>query len=354
MPRPPLGCRQACDRDRLVVGVDPCRSELISLARDAPKSDRVEVTIPNSGTMPIVDRLDELLVLTTIIDAGSLAAAARRLRRSPPAMTRSLAALEARVGARLVQRTTRRLTPTAAGRSLASSARQLLGDYEQAIQRGTEEKDAPLHGVLRLTAPSLFGRLYIAPLVSTFLDAHPGVRVELVLTNRSLDLVEEGLDVGLRIGPLTQPGLVARRVGQVRSVVFASPDYVARRGRPRTPRDLLKHDIIYELHRPSPVEWRFRTSGRGRVVRLTPRLMTTEIEAVLVDVKAGRGIGRTLSYQVAEDFASGALVRLLSEFEPQAWPVHLIVPTARYMPRTVRAFLDLAAPALSRLRAIHQ
>ena len=154
-----------------------------------------------------MDRLDELLVLTTILDAGSLAAAARRLRRSPPAMTRSLAALEARVGSRLVQRTTRRLTPTAAGRRVASCARQLLADYEQATRTGREEQDAPLDGVLRVTAPSLFGRWHIAPLVSSFLDAHPGVRVELVLTNRNLDLVEEGLDVAVRIGPLTESGL---------------------------------------------------------------------------------------------------------------------------------------------------
>lgn len=137
-------------------------------------------------------------------------------------------------------------------------------------------------------------------------------------------------------------------------MLFASPDYVARRGRPRTPRDLIKHDIVYELHRPSPMEWRFRTSGRGKVVRLSPRFMATDVEAVLAAVKAGRGIGRTLSYQVADDFASGALVRLLGEFEPPAWPVHLVVPTTRYMPRAVRAFLDVAAPALSRLRAIHE
>lgn len=302
----------------------------------------------------VVDRLDELLVLTTILDAGSLAAAARRLRRSPPAMTRSLAALEARVGARLVQRTARRLTPTAAGRRLASCARQLLADYEQATRTGKEEQDAPLEGVLRVTAPSLFGRWHIAPLVWSFLDAHPRIRAELVLTNRNLDLVEEGLDIAVRIGPLTESGLFARHVGQVRWVLFASPDYVARRGRPRTPRDLIKHDIVYESHRPSPMEWRFRTSGRGKVVRLTPRFMATDVEAVLAAVKAGRGIGRTLSYQVADDFASGALVRLLEEFESPAWPVHLVVPTTRYMPRAVRAFLDVAAPALSRLRAIHE
>jgi DNA-binding transcriptional LysR family regulator len=157
----------------------------------------------------------------------------------------------------------------------------------------------------------------------------------------------------LAIGPLTESGLVARRVGQVRWVLIASPDYVARHGRPRTPRDLIKHDIVYESHRPSPTEWRFRTSGSGKVVRITPRFMATEIAAVLAAVKAGRGIGRTLSYRVAEDFASGALVRLLGEFEPPAWPVHLVVPTTRYMPRAVRPFLDVAAPALSRLRVIH-
>jgi DNA-binding transcriptional LysR family regulator len=301
----------------------------------------------------IVDRLDELLVLTTILDAGSLAAAARRLRRSPPAMTRSLAALEARLGARLVQRTTRRLTPTAAGRRLAASARRLLAEYEQATRAERDTRDAPLDGVLRVTAPSLFGRWHVAPLVSSFLDAYPGVRAELVLTNRNLDLVEEGLDVAIRIGPLTDAGVIARRIGQVRWVVFASPDYLARRGRPCTPVDLVKHDIIYESHRPSPMEWRFRTSGPGKVVRINPRFMTTEIEAVLVAVKAGRGIGRTLSYQVVDDFASGTLVSLLREFEPPAWPVHLVVPTTQYMPRTVRAFIDLAAPTLSRLPVIH-
>jgi DNA-binding transcriptional LysR family regulator len=160
----------------------------------------------------------------------------------------------ARVGTRLVQRTARRLTSTAAGRRLASCARQLLADYEQATRTGKEEQDAPLDGVLRVTAPSLFGRWHIAPLVWSILDLHPRVRAELVLTNRNLDLVEEGLDIAIRIGPLTESGLVARHVGRVRWALFASPDYVARRGRPRTPRDLIKHDIVYESRRPSPRE----------------------------------------------------------------------------------------------------
>jgi DNA-binding transcriptional LysR family regulator len=301
-----------------------------------------------------LDRFDELVVFTTILDAGSLAGAARRLRRSPPAVTRSLAALEARVGARLLQRTTRQLTPTASGQRLASRARQLLADYDQAVGSVKENRETPLHGLLRITAPALFGRWHIGPLVSSFLDAHPGIRVELVLTNRALDLIEEGLDVAIRIGSLSRAGLVARRVGQVRMVLCASPAYIARRGRPRVPKDLMKHDIVHNRNRPSAVEWRFRLSGRDHVVRPTPRLVTTEVEALLDAVRAGRGIGRTLSYQVAEDFASGSLVRLMREFEPPALPVHVVVPTERQMPRSVRAFLDHAIPALDRLRVIHE
>lgn len=300
-----------------------------------------------------MDRLDELVVFTTILDAGSLAAAARRLRRSPPAITRSLAALEGRVGARLFQRTSRQLTPTAAGRRIAARARQLLGDYEQTIDMAEENRDSPLHGLLRVTAPLLFGRWHIAPLIRSFLNAHPGVRAELVLTNRDLNLVEESLDVAVRIGPLTEQGLIARRVGHVRPVLSASPDYLARRGRPRTPKDLVKHDIVF-VSQPVPHnEWRFRASGREQVVRLTPRFMVTDVEAALAAVRAGGGIARNLSYQVADDHASGVLVRLLREFELPAWPVHLVFPTARHMPRAVRAFLDVAAPALNALKVIH-
>ena len=301
-----------------------------------------------------MDRLDELVVLATILDAGSLAGAARRLRRSPPAVTRVLAALEERVGARLVQRTTRQLTPTQAGRRLVTHARQLLADYQQAVGRVKESKQAPLHGLLRITAPSLFGRLHIVPLISKFLHAHPGVQVELVLANRNLDLVEEGLDLAVRIGPLTELGLIARRVGQVYAVLSASPDYIARRGRPRTPRDLMKHDIVFVSQPRSSVEWRFRASGRQQVVRLTPRFMVTEVEAALSAARAGGGIARSLSYQVADDFSSGTLVRLLREFELPAWPIHLVVPTMRHMPRTVRAFLDFATPTLDTLRVIHE
>ena len=299
-----------------------------------------------------MDRLAELAVLAAILDTGSLAGAARRLRRSPPAVTRTLATLEERVGTRLLQRSTRQLTPTEAGRRLATHARQLLTDYEQAVTGLKENQQAPINGMLRITAPSLFGRMHVAPLVFDFLDAHPGIRVDLVLTNRDLDMIEDGIDVAVRIGPLERVGLIAHRVGHVRRVLSASPEYIASRGRPRAPRDLLKHDIVHNWTRPSPVEWRFRSSGRDLVVRPTPRLMTTEVDALLVAIRAGRGIGRTLSYQVAADWASGALVRLLREFESPPMPVHLVVSRARHIPRSVRAFLDHAAPALEALRVI--
>jgi DNA-binding transcriptional LysR family regulator len=244
--------------------------------------------------------------------------------------------------------------PTQAGRRLAKRARQLLGDYEQVLDMAKEDKDAPLYGLLRVTAPSLFGRWHIAPLISSFLNAHAGVRVELVLTNRNLDLVEEGLDIAVRIGPLTESGLIARRVGQVSRVLTASPRYIARCGRPRTPKDLAKHDVVFVSVPASSNEWRFRRAGREQVARLTPRFMVTEVEAALQVARAGGGIARSLSYQVADDLASGVLVRLLQEFEPPAWPVHLVLPTTRHMPRTVRAFVDQAVSSLTRLRVIHE
>jgi DNA-binding transcriptional LysR family regulator len=301
-----------------------------------------------------MDRFDELIVFTAILDSGSLAAAARRLRRSSPAVTRSLAALERRVGLRLVQRTTRKLAPTEAGRRLASRARQLLADYGEATGTTKESHDAPLQGLLRVTAPSLFGRWHVTPLVASFLAAHPGIRIELMLTNSNLHLIEEGFDVAIRLGPLSDSGLVARRVGQVREVLLASANYLARRGRPRTPRDLMKHDIVFNSPRPAPLVWRFRASGRDRAVSLTPRLIVSDTESMILAIRAGLGIGRALSYQAADDLSSGTLVRLLREFEPPARPIHLVVPTAQYIPPTVRAFLDHAIRVLGAVRAIHE
>jgi DNA-binding transcriptional LysR family regulator len=300
-----------------------------------------------------MDRLDELAVFTAILDAGSLAAAARRLRRSTPSVSRALAALEERLGLRLVERTTRRLAPTPVGRRFAERARRLLADYGEAVGEVGETTSAPLRGLLRVTAPVVFGRRHITPLIATFLEAHPCMRVELVCADQQLDLVAEEIDVGVRIGRLAQTGLVARKVGQVRPVLVASADYVARRGAPHSPRDLSDHEIVYFTGVPS-FDWRFSGFNRNRAMRLAARLLVSDIESALIAVRTGRGVARVLSYQVADELLTGNLVRLLREFEPAPWPICLVVPTARHMLPSVRMFLDHAAQHLRALRAINE
>jgi DNA-binding transcriptional LysR family regulator len=296
-----------------------------------------------------MDRLDELAVLVAVVDNGSLVAAARRLRRSPPAVTRALSALENRVGARLVERTTRRLSPTDAGRALAEKSRALLDAYDGAI---SGPSPTPVRGLLRVTAPVLFGRRHVAPIVTAFLDLFPDIQVELVLHDRNLDLIEEGLDVAVRIGPLSDSSLVMRRVGEVRRVVVASPEYLVRRGTPSRPAQLATHDTIFGTNTRGPLEWRFGSQGRMLVVRLAPRLLVNEIDAQLVAARAGRGVARVLSYQVVDDLATGALVRLLQEYEPPPLPVQLVAASRVHMSPKVRAFLDHAADQLKRLKVI--
>jgi DNA-binding transcriptional LysR family regulator len=297
-----------------------------------------------------MDRLDELALLIAVLDAGSLAGAARRLRRSPPAVTRALVALEDRIGLRLVERTTRRLSATEDGRLLADRARALLADYDAMTSHNA---GAPLRGLLRVTAPVQFGRRHVAPLVDSFLDANPALRIELVLNDRNIDLVEDGLDVAVRIGALADSSLLARRVGQVRSVLVASPGYLAAHGTPRSPTELSDHATIFGTTRSGSLEWRFGSGGRGTTVRVNPRLLVNEVEAQLLAVRAGRGIARLLSYQVADDLASGALVVLLPEYEPPPLPVQLVSTGGGHMAPRVRAFLDHATEALRALPVIH-
>lgn len=289
-----------------------------------------------------MDRLDELALFVAIVDAGSLSGAARRLHRSAAAATRALASLEARAGSRLVERTTRRLAPTPAGLDLAERARGLLAGYEAAVSGVSADA---VRGLVRITAPVLFGRKHVAPVVSGFLDAYPETQVELVLADRNLDLVEEGIDVALRIGQLAESRLVVRRVGQVSRIVVASPDYLAARGTPRRPADLAAHDAILGAVNSGLREWRF---GANRV-RLTPRLIVNEVEAALIAARAGRGIARVLSYQAAEDIAAGRLVRLLAAHEPPPVPVQLVTPSADFRPARVNAVLDFATAALRAL-----
>lgn len=296
-----------------------------------------------------MDRIEELAIFVAIVDAGSLAGAARRLRKSRPTVTRALAGLEERVGAQLIARTTRRLTPNDAGRELAATARRLLADYEAALGVAAA---VPVSGLLRITAPLSFGRRHVTPLVSEFLDRYPQVQVELVLADRNLDLIEEDLQLAIRIGPLPNSGLLMRKVGEVRRILVAAPSYLASCPPLRRPADIAAHETIASVAANQTLTWRFGGQRSGSAVVLTPRLIVNEIESVLIAARAGRGLARVLSYQAAEDLAAGTLVRLLPDFEPPPLPVQLLVPGGRQPSPRVRAFIDHAVARLPELAPI--
>jgi DNA-binding transcriptional LysR family regulator len=287
-----------------------------------------------------MDRLDELAIFVRIVEEGSLVRAASRLRRSPPAITRALAALEDRIGARLVDRTTRRLAPTEAGRALYDKARGLVADYEAATAGAAQ---SPVRGLLRITAPVQFGRRHIAPVVARFLDEHDGVEIELLLNDRNIDLIDEGIDVALRIGPLADSSLAARLVGHVRRLWVASPAYLKRRGTPRTPAELVRHEAILGTLRGNS-EWRF--AGLRAAPRLMGRLRVDDVETRLRAARDGRGVAQLLSYQVADELQSGKLVRVLQDWEAPPLPVHLVTKGRAHRAPKIDAFVAFAARRL--------
>lgn len=296
-----------------------------------------------------MDRLDELQVFLAIFEAGSMTAAAQKLRRSPSAVTRILNALEQRVGVRLFERSTRRLTPTDEGSRFAGRARRLLTDYDAAVQ---EHHEAVPRGLLRVTAPVVFGRRHMAPVVTKFLSRYPEVQVDLILADRNMDLIENGIDLALRIGPLDNSGLVARKLGEVRRVTVASPDYLQRHGEPSVPAALDRHQLILATAIRGLAEWRYRIGKREQIVRFTPRLQINDVEAMLNAAREGFGIARPLSYQVAPDLLAGTLIRILCDYESEPIPVHLVFPSARHMAPRLRAFIDFAAEEFARLELI--
>jgi len=299
-----------------------------------------------------MDRLDELAIFIAIFDSGSLASAARRLNRSPAAITRALGGLEDRFGCRLFERTTRRLKPTDAGRLLAEQSRRLLADYADLTDHAGAAQ--VVRGRLRITAPVVFGRRHIMPIVAAFLRHYPDVTIDMVCADGNLDLIDGELDIAVRIGALADSSLVARRVGQVRRMLVASPAYLARYGVPVTLADLADHAVIVTASFPAGREWRLFEEGREKIVRLVPRLTVNQVEAALLAAREGLGIARAQSYQVIEDLAAGHLVRVLPHAEPPPAPVHLLVPAGRHRPARVRVFLDFAAAALAQIPALVQ
>ncbi len=293
-----------------------------------------------------MDRFEAMTVFVAIAEAGSLSAAARRLEQPLATVSRKLALLEARLKTQLIARSTRRLELTEAGRDYLEASRQILEQVDEA-ERVAAGAYARPHGQLVISAPVVFGRLHLLPVIVEFLREFPDVDVRLIQADRIVNLLEEHVDLALRIGELADSGLVATRVGEIRRVACASPAYLAAYGRPATPADLARHACISFEGLMSASAWVFP----GQSVEVHSRLAVTTAEAAIAAAQMGLGVARVLSYQVAEAVQAGTLERLLPDFEPAPVPVSLIYPGQGRLPMKCRAFLDYAAPRLrERLR----
>jgi DNA-binding transcriptional LysR family regulator len=302
-----------------------------------------------------MDRLEAMAVLRAVVDRGSFTAAARALGMPLASASRKVAELEAHLGTRLLTRSTRRLALTDAGLAYADAARRILGDIEEAERAAAGEYQTP-RGELVVTAPILFGRLHVLPIVTDFLALHPDINVRMLLSDRNLHLIEDHVDIGIRIGPLPVSDLVATRVGSMRMVTCAAPSLLAAHGTPDHPRQLADLPCVsFDMQAPATL-WHFRdgVDGGPFTVPVAPRLSATTASTAMSAAVSGTGVTRLYHYQVVDAVRLGALEVILPAFEPEALPVHLIHATPRRMPLKTRVFLDFAAGRLREsLRAIH-
>ena len=288
-----------------------------------------------------MDRLDAIAAFVEVAERRGFAPAARHLGVSPSTVTRLVASLEERLSIRVLHRTTRSVTLTAAGERYLVRARRVLADIDEAERAARAERTEPT-GRFVVTAPRLFGRREVAPLVCTFLARYPAVRGELRLSDRVVNLVEEGIDVAVRIAHLDDSTLVARRLGATRRVVVASPEYLASHGVPRHPHDLASHAIIHFSADSAPAEWRFEREGRQERFASVPRFATNAADAAIALAERGAGLTMALGYQVADAVASGRLQIVLAAHEPAPLPIQIVYPSARQLSASVRCFVDLA------------
>ena len=284
-----------------------------------------------------MDRLDAMQAFVAVADLQGFAPAARKLGLSPSGVTRLIAALEQRLGARLLQRTTRSVTLTDVGTRYLERARRILADVEEAESSAEGERTRP-SGRLVVSAPIGFGRLHVSPVMSRYLARHAEVSAELRLSDRMINLVEDGVDLAVRIGHLPDSTLVARHVGEMRRMVVASNAYLKRRGEPKTPQAIASHDTIQFGVAP---DWRFVEDGREIRVASTPRLATNSFDAAIQYAEQGGGLTRVMAYQAAEALKRGRLKIVLAQFEQPALPIHIVYPTSRLLSAKVRAFIDL-------------
>lgn len=299
-----------------------------------------------------MDRFDQMRIFVTVVEAQGFAAAARKLKVSPPAVTRAVAGLESDLGVELLRRTTRFVRVTEAGKRYFDDVLRILNEVEMANEAAAGINAEPC-GHLRVTAPELFGQLFVIPGIIAYLDRYPKMRVESLFLDRVVNLLEEGLDVGVRIGDLPDSSLRAMRVGAVRMLLVASPAYLDRHPMPPDPEALGAHTCIAAGSGNSSISWRFTYPGGEKLVKVQPRLTTTTNGAAIAAATAGFGITRVLSYQVASELASGRLKIILPEFELLPWPVHVIHQEGRYASTKVRTFIDLLSQRLQRDPALN-
>jgi DNA-binding transcriptional LysR family regulator len=297
-----------------------------------------------------MDRFDSMRAFVAVADAASFAAAARQLGQSPPAVTRAVAALEERIGARLLHRTTRHVRLTDAGARYLIDAKRILAEVEEAEGSAAGAHAAP-RGQLGLTAPVMFGRMYVAPIVLEFLARHPAVTARMLLADRLVDMMEEGLEVAVRIAHLEDSSMTAVRVGEVRRVVCASPSFLAKAGRPRTPADIARASLVTFATGPVPAPWVFAKDGA--VERFVPqaRFSANSNDVTIGAAEAGAGFVRALSYQVAPQVRAGTLEIVLPDYEEPPLPVHVVHVAGRRASARLRAFVDFAVERLRKALA---
>ena len=292
-----------------------------------------------------MDRLDAMSILREVVDAGSLSAAGRRLGVPLATVSRKLSDLERHLGTRLLNRSTRQLTLTDAGREFVISCRRILDDVAEAERTAAGEYSAP-KGELNLSAPIVFGRLHVLPVAMAFLKTYPDIDIRLMLSDRVVDLQEDRVDVAIRIGALPDSSMVATRVGTIRRVVCGSPAYFAAHGTPKHPGELTARDSITFSGLMSSESWTFRSGKSDITVPIRSRLVVNTAEAAIDAAIAGIGLTRVLSYQVANAVKAGKLRVVLQEFEATPSPVSLVHAGQPLLPQKLRAFLDFAAPRL--------
>lgn len=286
-----------------------------------------------------MDRFHSLQVFGEVARCGSFAGAARSLAMSPPAVTRAVAMLEDRLGTRLFVRTTRSVRLSESGERFLQDSQRILVDLEEAEAAAVGSHAAP-RGELRVTAPALFGAMFVTPILGDFLNDYPLVSCQTLFVDRVVNLMDEGMDVAIRIGELPDSSLTAVRAGSVRRVLFASPDYIDQFGLPQHPNDLSDHKLIHSMAIGASREWDFIDTGKPLSIRYRPRLRMNTNDAVIELACQGWGISRLLSYQIAPHLADGRLQTILSAFEMPPLPIHIVHQEGRMVSAKVRAFVD--------------